>query len=96
MIYGNLIGGNEIVQIALSQVDNVGGKKDYIPKEGDIIFFDWKEKDTWIRNGIAVHVGIVEKVESGIVYTIEGNVDDMCLQKSYDLNSEDILGDGIV
>ena len=27
MIYGNLIGGNEIVQIALSQVDNVGGKK---------------------------------------------------------------------
>lgn len=46
MIYGNLISGNEIVQIALSQVDNVGGKKDYIPKEGDIIFFDWKEKDT--------------------------------------------------
>ena len=70
--------------------------KDYIPKVGDIIFFDWQEKDTGIRNGIADHVGIVEKVENGMLYTIEGNVDDTCSQKSYDLNSEDILGYGIV
>ena len=151
VIYGDFIGDNNIVQVALSQIGNVGGEtywrwygfnshvnwcacfvswcanecgyiesgripkfsycqdgvdwfkinglwqgKDYIPKVGDIIFFDWQEKDTGIRNGIADHVGIVEKVENGMLYTIEGNVDDTCSQKSYDLNIEDILGYGIV
>lgn len=39
----------------------------YIPKPGDIIFFDWN------NSGDADHVGIVESVENGMVYTIEGN-----------------------
>ena len=39
--------------------------------------------------------GIVEKVENGIVYTIEGNTSgDMCKQNEYDLNSSVILGYG--
>ena len=39
--------------------------------------------------------GIVEKVENGKVYTIEGNSNDRCCQRGYDINSLDILGYGI-
>lgn len=39
--------------------------------------------------------GIVEKVENGKVYTIEGNTSgDMCKQNVYDINSNVILGYG--
>ena len=37
------------------------------PAAGSLIFFDWGS------DGIPDHVGIVEKCENGIVYTIEGN-----------------------
>lgn len=62
----------------------------YIPKAGDIIFFDWEDSN----DGIADHVGIVEKVEKSIIYTIEGNSQDECKSKSYDINSEEIMGYG--
>jgi len=143
-IYGSPLGSPNIVQIALSQVGNVGGQpywswygfnsrvewcacfvswvanqagyiesniipkfagcqngidwfkamgqwkeKGYIPREGDIIFFDWEV------DGSVNHVGIVEKVENGKVYTVEGNsTDDMCRQKEYSINSQYIFGYG--
>ena len=37
---------------------------------------------------------IVEKVENGRVYTIEGNSHDVCKQKDYDINSTEIRGYG--
>lgn len=43
--------------------------KDYTPKPGDIVFFNWNS-----ANDLIDHVGIVEKYENGYVYTIEGNV----------------------
>ena len=62
----------------------------YIPTAGDIIFFDWE------NDGFPDHVGIVEKVDDSIVYTIEGNsTNDMCLQKQYNINNQVILGYGI-
>ncbi len=72
---------------------NLWRERGYIPKPGDIIFFDWLD-ETGIRNGIADHVGIVEKIENGKVYTIEGNTSDMCDRREYDLYSENILGYG--
>lgn len=39
------------------------------PTSGMIIFFDWLENGT--QDGSPDHVGIVEKVENGRVYTIE-------------------------
>ena len=66
----------------------------FTPKAGDIIFFDWADKNTGTRNGQADHVGIVEKVENGKVYTIEGNSNDSCCRRNYDINSLDILGYG--
>lgn len=61
----------------------------YIPSSGDIIFFDWE------GDGEADHVGIVEKVESGMVYTIEGNSGDSCKENSYPLGYSKILGFGV-
>ena len=144
VVYGTPVGSPDMVQIALSQVGNVGGQpywswygfnsrvewcavfvswvaheagyldkgiipkfagcenginwfkamgqwqsKNYIPKSGDIIFFDWEV------DGTVSHVGIVEKVENGKVYTVEGNsTNDTCRQKEYSINSQYIFGYG--
>ena len=58
------------------------------PMSGSIIFFDWD------RSGDADHVGIVEKVENGRVYTIEGNNGDSCRQCSYPVGYYQIFGYG--
>ncbi len=63
------------------------------PSPGMIIFFDWDDEDG--QDGNADHVGIVEKVENGRVYTIEGNTSDSCLQRSYPVGYYQILGYGI-
>ena len=60
------------------------------PAPGMLIFFDWTTQD-----GVPDHVGIVEKVENGIVYTVEGNSRDMCRQKQYSLGNGVILGYGM-
>ena len=62
----------------------------YTPKPGDIIFFDWNES----KDGFSDHVGIVEKVENGRVYTIEGNSSNACRQRDYNINSSEIQGYG--
>ena len=61
----------------------------YEPKVGDIIFFDWE------GDGTTDHVGIVEKCENGIVYTVEGNSGDACKQRQYAVGSSNIYGYGI-
>ena len=59
------------------------------PSAGQIIFFDWE------GDGETDHVGIVEKYENEIVYTVEGNSDDACRQKQYAVGSSVIYGYGI-
>lgn len=59
------------------------------PEPGMIIFFDWDE------NGVSDHTGIVEKVENGRVYTIEGNTSDSVRERSYALGYPGILGYGV-
>lgn len=63
------------------------------PTPGMIIFFDWDADEG--QDGLADHVGIVEKVENGRVYTIEGNTSDSCRERSYTLGNHQILGYGI-
>ena len=41
------------------------------------------------------HVGIVEKCEEGLVYTIEGNVNDDCAQGHYYVGDTCIFGYGL-
>lgn len=144
VIFGTSLGSSSIVDIALSQVGNVGGQpywswygfksrvewcaifvswvaeqagylekgiipkfsgvlngvnwfkavgewqnRNYIPKSGDIIFFDWED------DGNPNHVGIVEKVKNNKVYTVEGNsTDDTSRKKEYSINSKVIFGYG--
>ncbi len=63
--------------------------RNYEPQAGNIIFFDWKS------DGTIDHVGIVEKCENGIVYTVEGNSGDTCKQNQYAVGSSSIYGYGI-
>ena len=63
----------------------------YEPRPGDIIFFDW---DDGGQDGQSDHVGIVEKVENGRVYTIEGNSGDSVRQNSYPIGYYEIYGYG--
>ena len=59
------------------------------PVAGTIIFFDWEQ------DGETDHVGIVQKCENGIVYTVEGNSGDTCRTKTYSVGSASIYGYGI-
>ena len=66
------------------------------PSAGHIIFFDWE------GDGVTDHVGIVERVENGMVYTVEGNTSDathsngdVVAQHSYPIGSSVIYGYGI-
>ena len=59
--------------------------------DGDIIFFDW---DDGGQDGSSDHVGIVEKVENGRVYTVEGNSGDSVRQNSYPVGYYEIYGYG--
>lgn len=62
------------------------------PQPGMVIFFKWYGSDA----SIADHVGIVERVENGRVYTIEGNSGDLVRQNSYPIGYGEILGYGVV
>lgn len=53
------------------------------------------DTDALLKVG-ADHVGIVEKVENGRVYTIEGNTSDSCRQRSYPVGYYKILGYDVV
>jgi hypothetical protein len=66
------------------------------PSPGMIIFFDWDNKGgSGPQDGQSDHTGIVEKVENGRVYTIEGNTSDSCAERSYPVGYYEILGYGI-
>ena len=61
------------------------------PKAGDIITFNW-DKDTQQNDGWADHIGIVEKVENGIIHTIEGNSNDEVKRNTYRIGHGNIRG----
>ena len=64
----------------------------YIPKPGDIIFFDWTANGI---TGTADHVGIVEKVDGNTIYTVEGNSGDTCNERRYEIGDAEVMGYGV-
>lgn len=60
------------------------------PEPGMLIFFKWYGSDSTIAD----HVGIVERVENGRIYTIEGNSNDMVRRNSYPVGYGEIKGYG--
>ena len=66
------------------------------PVPGMIIFFDWDNKgSSGPQDGESDHVGIVERVEDGRVYTVEGNSGDSCRENSYVIGHYEIYGYGV-
>jgi len=67
----------------------------YIPKPGDLAFFDWE------GDGSLDHVGIVESVVEGddgsvTIWIVEGNASDSVRHKSYAAGQAGIAGYGIL
>lgn len=56
------------------------------PKKNYIIFYSWN------CNGVAEHVGIVEKVDGDIITTIEGNYSDVVKRRRINKTSKFIIG----
>lgn len=65
---------------------SVAARGPYIPSPGNLIFFDWE------HDGVQDHVGIVEKYENGVIYTIEGNSSNSVRSRTYSVYSSDIYG----
>lgn len=66
--------------VSLYKQKNMWHDSDYIPNSGDLIHFTWG------------HVGIVNYVSDGCVYTIEGNYSDSVAQNCYSLDYDCIRG----
>ena len=61
----------------------------YVPATGDLVFFDWE------NDGSVDHVGIVESVVDGNIYTVEGNSGDKVARRSYPIGYGQIVGYGV-
>ncbi len=61
------------------------------PKAGDIITFNW-DQNSQQNDGWADHIGIVEKVENGIIHTIEGNSNNVVKRNTYRIGHGNIRG----
>ena len=68
------------------------------PSPGMIIFYEWDSPNgsSGPQDGLSDHTGIVERVENGIVYTVEGNSGDSCRQCQRAVGNYEILGYGVL
>ena len=68
------------------------------PSPGMIIFYDWDSPngESGPQDGLSDHTGIVERVENGIVYTVEGNSGDSCRQCHRAVGNYESLGYGVL
>lgn len=67
----------------------------YVPKMGDIIFYDWQDDGKGDNTGWSDHVGIVEKVVGKTIHIIEGNRGDMVKRTTIKVNGKTIRGYGV-
>lgn len=74
--------------------DATGQTVPYIPSPGDIIYFDW-DREGEGQNGRPDHVGIVERVEDGYIYTVEGNSGDRVSNNRYITGHYEVFGFGL-
>ena len=67
----------------------------YIPKAGDILFYDWQDSGKGDNTGWPDHVGIVESVENGHITVIEGNLNNTVGRREIAVNARYIRGYGV-
>lgn len=76
-----------------------GSADTYVPKKGDLIFFDWNNtfRSMPTTQGVVSHIGIVNYVDNGVVHTIEGNTgagNGRVGENTYQLSSCSVIGFG--
>lgn len=62
------------------------------PNVGDIIFYDWEDKNTGNNKGTPNHVGIVSEVNGSSFEVIEGNKDNRVAIRKMEVNAKYIRG----
>lgn len=67
----------------------------YVPKPGDIIFYDWDDNGVGDNTGRPDHVGIVETVVGKVITVIEGNYNNAVKRRSLTAGGKYIRGYGI-
>jgi hypothetical protein len=67
----------------------------YVPKAGDILFYDWDDSGSGENTNNPDHVGIVEKVEGDTITVIEGNYSDSVKRRTLKVNGRYIRGYGV-
>lgn len=67
----------------------------YVPKPGDIIFYDWQDSDSGDNTGWPDHVGIVETVSGSTITVIEGNKSDAVGRRTLLVGGKYIRGYGV-
>ena len=82
-----------------SKLSGKNGSGTYTPKPGDLIFFDWNGAFQGMPTDSShvSHIGIVQKVENGVITTIEGNSgggNGYVKENTFNLNSCDVVGFG--
>lgn len=85
LTYQTVGSGSALCSTSASYYQSAGAYT-HSPKPGDQIFF-------YVGGGIN-HTGIVEKVQGGIITTIEGNTSDQVARRTYQFGSSEIAGYG--
>lgn len=67
----------------------------YVPSPGDYIFYDWQDSGKGDNSSTPDHVGIVEKVENGVITVIEGNYNNAVGRRTLEVNGRYIRGYGV-
>ena len=67
----------------------------YVPKPGDVIFYDWQDSGSGDNTGWPDHVGIVEAVSGSTITVIEGNKSDSVSRRTLQVGGKYIRGYGV-
>lgn len=67
----------------------------YLPKPGDVIFYDWQDTGTGDNTGTADHVGVVVEVDGDLITVIEGNCGHAVAPRQLRRNGRYIRGYGL-
>lgn len=64
----------------------------YVPKKGDVIFYDWQDSGSGDNKGTPDHVGLVEYVHGDSIRAVEGNKNDCVGKRTIKVNAKTIRG----
>lgn len=67
----------------------------YVPKVGDIVFYDWQDTGAGDNRGWSDHVGVVETVKDNKIVVIEGNKNNAVGRRTISVNGKYIRGYGV-